>query len=378
MSYGGEEQRQGVPISPRLVIAVLIALFGIVSYYWNTQKNPVTGEMQHISMSVDQEKALGLQAAPEMADKMGGDISPNRDQRAEIVSEVGHRLVDRTEAAKSPYKGNFHFHLLNDPETINAFALPGGQIFITKALFDKLNDEAELAGVLGHEIGHVIHRHSAAQMAKGQLGNLLTMAVGVGASGGENSHARQAQMAAMMANQMLMLKYGRNDETQADDYGLKLMSESGFDPKAMLDVMTILKEASKGNRQPEFLSSHPLPRDPPPADRRGVEGKLRQPPLRLSQPRPLVPECPLALNSSEVFFMTTTIEVRDLPERFQEMLNLASAGGEVILTDGDVPKARLVPCNRPAPRVAGLNAGKFWMAPDFDDPLPDEFWFGKS
>ena len=266
MSYGdggdgygpGPGQGQGIDMG-RLVrygIGLLIALFGIVSYMMRTEVNPVTGEKQHIGMNVSQEKALGLQAAPEMAQKMGGDSDP-RDARARVVAAVGRELVDRGDASRSPYADNFHFHLLNDPKTINAFALPGGQIFITRALFDKLHNEGELAGVLGHEIGHVVNRHSAQQMAKGQLGQILSTAVGVGASG-DNS-GQQAAQAAVMANQMMQLKYGRNDETEADHYGLKYMAQAGYDPNCMLDVMKILKEADSGGRQPEILSTHPLP-----------------------------------------------------------------------------------------------------------------------
>ena len=109
-----------------------------------------------------------------------------------LVAEVGRRLVEQSDASRSPYVGNFHFLLLNDPETVNAFALPGGQVFITRGLLDKLDDEAELAGVLGHEIGHVINRHAAEQMAKGQLGQLLTLAVGVGASGDDDRGRKAA------------------------------------------------------------------------------------------------------------------------------------------------------------------------------------------
>ncbi len=262
MSYGGYGDDR--PRSPfggdmiRWVGALIIALFGLAMYMFRTETNPVTGERQHIAMNVDQEKALGLQAAPEMAEKMGGEIDPRDDDRAALVSEVGRRIVRRSDANRSPYVDNFHFHLLNDPKTINAFALPGGQVFITRALFDRLQDEAQLAGVLGHEIGHVIERHSAQQMASGQLGQLLTTAVGVGASGGDD-RGQKATMAAAMANQMLSLRYSRGDESQADGIGLKYMAQAGYDPRQMLAVMQILKEASEGNRQPEFLATHPLP-----------------------------------------------------------------------------------------------------------------------
>ena len=137
-------------------------------------------------------------------------------------------------------------------------ALPGGQIFITEGLLNDLQNEAQLAGVLGHEIGHVINRHAAQQMAKGQLGQFLGAAFGVGASGGDDG-GRRAQIAAAMVNQMTQLRYSRTDESEADHYGLKYMAEAGYDPRAMLEVMKILKQASGGQSPPEFLATHPLP-----------------------------------------------------------------------------------------------------------------------
>jgi predicted Zn-dependent protease len=251
---GGPARRFG----PQLILALIIVVVGVGIYMSQTQVNPVTGEKQHVAMSVHEEKALGLQAAPEMAAKMGGALDPERDPQARLVAEVGRRLVQNSDASKSPYVGNYHFLLLDDPKTINAFALPGGQIFITRGIMNKLGDEAELAGVLGHEIGHVIERHAAQQMAKGQLGQLLAMAVGVGASGGDD-RGRNAQMVAAMVNQMTQLKFGREDESEADRFGLKYMAQAGYDPSAMLDVMKVLKQASQGSSQPEFLSTHPLP-----------------------------------------------------------------------------------------------------------------------
>jgi predicted Zn-dependent protease len=249
------EQPRGPDL--RWIIALIIAVIGIASYMFQEQVNPVTGKRQHIAMNVDQEMRMGLQAAPEMAAKMGGALDPRRDPRAAFVSQVGQRIVERSDASRSPYVENFHFFLLNDPETINAFALPGGQVFITRGLFDKLENEAELAGVLGHEIGHVIARHSAEQMAKGQLGQTLATAVGVGASG--DRRGAQAAMVAALVNQMAQLKFSRGDESDADRIGLDYMAQAGYDPTAMLNVMQILKEASKGSRQPEILATHPMP-----------------------------------------------------------------------------------------------------------------------
>jgi predicted Zn-dependent protease len=148
------------------IIGAAIILFGVVRYMAHTQVNPVTGATQHISMSPGQEMSLGLSAAPRMAAQMGGEADPARDPAAHEVARIGQQLATRSDAARSPYAGNFHYHLLNDNRTVNAFALPGGQIFITRALLNRLDNEAELAGVLGHETGHVICRHSAQQMEK--------------------------------------------------------------------------------------------------------------------------------------------------------------------------------------------------------------------
>jgi predicted Zn-dependent protease len=241
----------------RLLIALVIAGAGLIAYMSRTEVNPVTGEKQHVALSVDQEKVLGLEAAPEMAHKMGGEV-PASDPSARLVQEVGQRVVSRSNAGTSPYAGNFRFHLLADPETVNAFALPGGQIFVTQGLLQRLRTEAELAGVLGHEVGHVIHRHSAEQMAQGQLGAMLSQAVGVAASDGSDG-GQHAAMVAAMVNQMMQLRYSRKDESESDRYGIDAMASAGYDPKAMLEVMEILKQASNGQNPPEWLSSHPLP-----------------------------------------------------------------------------------------------------------------------
>ena len=242
----------------RLIVAGVIALIAVITYFSRTEINPVTGEKQRIAMTVEQEKALGLQAAPQMAREMGGAVDPERDPAARLVADVGHKIINQSNAQKSPYVGNFNFYLLDDPNMINAFALPGGQIFITRALFNRLENEAQLAGVLGHEIGHVINRHAAEHMAKGQLGQMLATSAGVAASD-EGGRGTGAAMAAMMVNQMFQLHYGREDEKESDNYGLQYMQQAGYDPHEMLGVMRILGEANKGGKQPEFLSTHPHP-----------------------------------------------------------------------------------------------------------------------
>jgi predicted Zn-dependent protease len=250
--------RRSGPRLGRLLIAAVIAIGSIIAFYSHTEVNPVTGEKQHIAMNVDQEKALGLQAAPQMAEQMGGALDPRADPDAAKVAQIGALLVQKSDASRSPYQDNFHFFLLRDRQTVNAFALPGGQIFITRALYDRLQNEAQLAGVLGHEIGHVINRHAAEHMAKGQLGQALATAVGVGASDDRNG-GQFAFLAAQMANNMLQLHYSRDDELEADKYGLKYMSQTGFTPEAMLEVMKILKEVSGTRGGSDIFATHPNP-----------------------------------------------------------------------------------------------------------------------
>jgi predicted Zn-dependent protease len=248
-------RRRGFGCATRVLLALAIVGFALFKYFSQTEVNPVTGEKQHIAMTADQEVALGLEAAPEMAAQMGGEADSS-DPKSQLVQGVGRKVVQNSDAARSPY--TYDFHLLRDPETLNAFALPGGQVFITYGLLSKLHDEAQLAGVLGHEIGHVVNRHAAEHMATGQLGQLLAMAAGVAATD-EEGHGQRAAMVAAMVNQMVQLKYSRGDELEADHVGMDYMSQAGYDPAAMLGVMGILAEASQGGRAPELLSTHPYP-----------------------------------------------------------------------------------------------------------------------
>lgn len=256
MSFG---YGSGYSLSPRggglrWIIALIILGVGLVGYWRSRSVNPVTGEVQHVSLSVDQEKALGLRTAPEMIAQMGGRIDP-ADRRAKLVSQIGQKLVANSQAASSPYAGNFHFILLADPKTVNAFALPGGQIFITVGLFGRLEDQAQLAGVLGHEIGHVINRHSAEHMAQEKLGQSVATAVGVAGSNRNNN----SYIFAQLANQFVQLRYSRKDELEADEYGLRYMTQSGYDPREMIRVMEILKQATGGGHGPDWTSTHPDP-----------------------------------------------------------------------------------------------------------------------
>lgn len=231
------------------MVGLMMAVMAFLGYCGSSQTNPVTGEEQRVSLSPDQEIALGLQAAPEMAAQHGGVVESGPE--AEAVRTVGHHLVHNSVAKKAPYQ--FEFHLLADTKTVNAFALPGGQVFITRALLGRLQTEGQLAGVLGHEIGHVIERHGAEHMAKQQLTQGL---VGAVATASENPNSAAIAQA---VGSMLNMKYGRDDELESDEWGIQIMAESGYDPRSLIGVMEILAQASGGKAPPEFMSTHPSP-----------------------------------------------------------------------------------------------------------------------
>jgi predicted Zn-dependent protease len=239
----------------RLIMAGAIALFSLISYFGSKQDNPITGETQYINITPEQEIALGLQAAPQMAAEFGG-LDENANDQA-IVDQVGNGVVQTSPAGNSPYQ--FEFHLLDDDQTINAFALPGGQVFITRALYDQLQTEGELAGVLGHEIGHVVGRHSAEHIAKAQLTEGLTGAAVIATYDPNNPASASSAQVAALIGQLINLKFGRDDELEADYFGVCFMNNAGYDPSEMIDVMKILEASQTGNQPPEFFSTHPDP-----------------------------------------------------------------------------------------------------------------------
>jgi len=248
---------RGGGIGGRVIVALVLAVLAIVGYFMSTRSvyNPVTQENQRIALTVPQEIAMGLQSAPEMEAEFGG-LDPDQSLQAK-VNEVGKKVVAGSEIKDSDYP--FEFHLLADTETVNAFALPGGQVFITRALLNLLESEGELAGVLGHEAGHVVGRHTSEQLAKSKLIQGLAGAAGVGLYDPNNPQSATAAQMAMLVGNVINMKYSRSDESQADELGVRFMAEAGYDPRSMIKVMQILEQSGGGSNQPEFMSSHPNP-----------------------------------------------------------------------------------------------------------------------
>jgi predicted Zn-dependent protease len=253
--YGRAPRRGGFG-KGRLIIAAIVALISVVTYYSQREYNPITDEVQHVDLTPQQEIALGLQAAPAMAEQHGG-LHPDQQAQA-LVDRICAELIRGTNVKESPYQ--FDCHVLADEQTVNAFALPGGQVFITAALMGRLETEGQLAGVLGHEIGHVVARHSAEHIAKARLTEGLTGAAVLASYDPNNPSSRGSAAVAMMIGQMVNMKFGREDELESDRLGVRFLAEAGYDPRGMVEVMRILEQAAGGGgRQPEFFSTHPNP-----------------------------------------------------------------------------------------------------------------------
>jgi predicted Zn-dependent protease len=229
----------------RIFIFIAIAAFAYLRKCSQEEVNPYTGKKQAISLSPQEEIAIGLQSAPGMAEQHGG-LHPDKRYQA-LVDNVGNKLVTNSIAKDTPY--TYEFYLLADPKTINAFALPGGQIFITHALFAQLENEDQLAGVLGHEIGHVLGKHSNERITNANFWKVLAMGSSAIDMGGVAQQFGQGQL----------LKNGRGDELESDELGVMFMLNAGYNPEAMIGVMEILKAAAGPNRIPEFQSTHPDP-----------------------------------------------------------------------------------------------------------------------
>lgn len=240
----------------QIIIALVVVAISLITYFASSEFNPITEETQQVALTSTQEIAMGLQAAPEMAQAYGGLL---RDQEAQVyLDKICSRLVEDSEVNNTDWP--FECHLLADPETINAFALPGGQLFITAALFHQLETEGQLAGVMAHEIVHVVARHAAEQIADQQLTQGLSGAAVIAAYNPDDPNGGLAtgQVAALIGA-LVNLRYGRDDELQSDRLGVQFMSEAGYDPRAMVRVMEILEAAGDGQSQPEFFSTHPNP-----------------------------------------------------------------------------------------------------------------------
>ncbi len=249
-----------VMMSSRAMRVLVLAVLGVLmALPVGCTTSPATGKRILTLYSWEQEKEMGASAAAGLADQFGGEVSAPIP--SDYVREVGMKLVGGVESGVPDL--DWEFTLLNT-DVVNAFALPGGKIYFTRGLAEKLSDEAEMAGVLGHEIGHVTARHGNQRIST-QIGFnalLVGTAVAVGVAD-DNSKVKQYGQVAVpglaIGGNLVLLKYGRDDESEADMLGMRYMARAGYDPSGQLRVMEVLdREAARGST-PEWLSTHPFP-----------------------------------------------------------------------------------------------------------------------
>ena len=251
------------PLARQAAAGLLLALVTAVA----CARNPVTGRRELALISEAQEIQMGRQGAQEVAATLGLVEDEGLQQ---YVQRIGADLAADSERPELPWT----FRVVDDP-TPNAFALPGGYIFVTRGMMNLMNSEAELASVLGHEIGHVTARHSVQQMSQAQLAQL---GLGLGAILAPEIVGQYGDLASA-GLQLLFLKYGRDDERQADELGFRYALHDGYDVREFADVFEALQrvgESEGGSPVPSFLATHPDPGERVETARRRV-AELAQP-----------------------------------------------------------------------------------------------------
>lgn len=230
-------------IAPIILILALSMFFGCAI-------NPVTGKKEMMFFSEEEEIALGKETDPEIVQMYG--LYENQ-QLQNFINEKGQEMARISHRPQL----NYEFKILDSP-IVNAFALPGGYIYFTRGILTHFNNEAEFAGVLGHEIGHVTARHSAKQQTKATVAEILLIG-GMLASPAIEEFADVA----MGGLQLLFLKFSRDSESQSDELGVQYSTAIGYDAHHMANFFNTLKnmQDEEGGSLPTFLSTHPDPAD---------------------------------------------------------------------------------------------------------------------
>ncbi|MEX2671805.1 MAG: M48 family metallopeptidase [Phycisphaeraceae bacterium] len=229
-----------------LIKSTVLASVFVIMPLSGCETVPATGERQLNFLTQSEEIAIGEEAAPQFREEYGGQL--DIPQVNEYVSQLGQRMAAESERPDLPWE----FTVL-DSEQINAFALPGGKVFITRGLISKFDNEAQLAGVLAHEIGHVTGLHINQQMSRSML-----LQAGLSAAGAA-TESQWVEVIGGVGGQVYMLSFSRDQESEADELGLRYMTNLGYDPRGMLQVLQVLKEAGGSAGGIEFLQTHPLP-----------------------------------------------------------------------------------------------------------------------
>ncbi|MBL0926951.1 MAG: M48 family metallopeptidase [Phycisphaerales bacterium] len=248
--------RPARPLARRVSsLALAAAMAGAGGALSGCKTNAATGRSILSTMSLQEQVSLGEQARPQMLQEFGGEV-PSPELRA-YVEDVGRRMLPHIEGEYRDLP--WTFTLLNSP-VINAFALPGGKVFMSRGLAEKLTNEAQLAGVLGHEIGHVTAEHTNERFSQATVAQVAGGLIGAAAgAAGSQAVTEAAGLVVNVGGQLVLLKYSRGQEIEADYLGMRYMSRAGWNPLGQQQVMEILARESQGPRQPEMFATHPDP-----------------------------------------------------------------------------------------------------------------------
>ena len=230
----------------------LLLVVSLATQAWAQSSGPVFPDPGKTSMSREKQEALGMEVAAQVYQQMP--VLPDNSPETQYVRQLGQKLVA---TIPREYSWPFEFHVIPQKE-INAFALPGGQMFINIGTITAAKNESELAGVMAHEMAHVYMQHSAKQASKAQTTSAIAgiASAVLGAKGGVIGQI--GQMGIQMGSQGLMMKYSRGDESQADSVGAMILYRAGYNPQGMVDFFRTMGSQG-GSAPPEFFSSHPNP-----------------------------------------------------------------------------------------------------------------------
>ncbi len=252
-------QYTGKDVSPKFYTYILWIPFfcALLFLLIRCATTPVTGRKQLILVSPAQAMALGIQSYREILSK----AQLSHDQEiVGMVRRVGQRIAQVTDREYPEVtKGyRWEFNVIEDEKTVNAFALPGGKIAFYTGILKYTQDEAGVATVMGHEIGHVLARHGAERMSQYLLAQVGAVGLSL-ALGGQSPQTIQAINAAygIGVNVGILLPFSRLEESEADHIGLILMAKAGYDPRAAIPFWERMAKAGGGRQPPAFLSTHP-------------------------------------------------------------------------------------------------------------------------
>ena len=273
-SYGGQGRPRRGFGGIRWWILILFAGYAAWQWFGSAKVDPYTGEKAHYGATAEEEVQLGAQAFQQVVGEANaqGALLPPDAQVSRQIREIAQRLVARVPQVTADLAAQYGQQAPTDHQSFqwdvaviqsdqaNAFCLPGGKMAVYTGLLPIAQNQDGMAVVMGHEIAHALLRHGSQRMAKQKLVQMGQMAAGV-ALGGMDPQQQQAVMAALGAGAQygLILPYGRNHESQADQVGLMLAAAACFNPREAIPLWERMSQLEGGQRPPEFASTHPDP-----------------------------------------------------------------------------------------------------------------------